>query len=193
MDAVLVAFVGGFIYGGWRTGFLRRLIGIVFMALSFVASAYFRYPVGALATTFFPRIPADYANLVGYTIAFPVVLVALHVAGHFTLGKVRVSGITKEIDQGLGALFGGVEAILILSAVVVIVDTYFGTSSTLGTAVPSGYLKEITQALNGSVTVQLLRGSTVPIVLAIAGPLLPSDVNAIFPAGLPGRLPVPTP
>lgn len=192
MDVVLVGFIGGFIFGGWRTGFLRSLIGIIFMALSFVLSAYFRYPVGQIASTFFKDIPSDYANLVGYTIAFPVVLAALHIAGHFVFGRVQVSGITKEMDKALGAAFGGVEAVLILSAAVVILDTYFGTNSTIAKSVAPGYLKELTAALNGSETVHLLRSSTVPVVLAVLGPLLPKDVGALLPGGLPGRLPFPT-
>jgi MFS superfamily sulfate permease-like transporter len=51
----------------------------------------------------------------------------------------------------------------------------------------------VTQALNGSKTVRLLRGTTVPGVLALVGPLLPKDVTTLLPAGLPGPLPFRTP
>ena len=186
MDVVLVGFVAGFIYGGWRTGFLRRLIGIGFLVISFVASAYFRYPVAAVASTFFKDIPADYANLVGYTIAFPVVLGALHLVGGRLTRSVSVSGLTKEADQALGAAFGGVEAILILSAVVVILDTYFGTGSTLSNQVGFGGLKTFAEQLNASTTFHILRSTTVPATLAILGPLLPSDIKTILPGGLQG-------
>jgi uncharacterized membrane protein required for colicin V production len=191
VDVLLVGFIGGYIYGGWRSGFLRRLLGIVFMVIAFVLAAYFRYGVGTVASSFFKNIPPDYADLVGYVIAFPAILAILHLASHFLLRKVAVKGITRELDAALGAILGGVEAILIISAVIVIVDTYFGTSSTLGKTFPPGYLKELTQALNSSTTVQLLRGSTVPLVLAVLGPLLPKDVGTIFPGGLPTRLPIP--
>jgi uncharacterized membrane protein required for colicin V production len=193
VDVVLVGFIAGFIYGGFRTGFLRRLIGIGFMVVSFVASAYFRYPVGAIASTFFKDIPSDYANLVGYTIAFPAILAALHIGGQLVLGKVRVQGIAEGMDKTLGAVFGGVEAVLILSAGIVILDTYFGTGSSLGATFHGGYLKDLTQAVNASETVHLLRDTTVPVVLTILGPLLPTDVTTILPTGLPNRLPFPTP
>lgn len=189
MDVVLVAFIGGMIFAGWRTGFLDRLIGIGFMALSFVASAYFRYPVGAFAATFLPDVPSEYVNLVGYTIAFPVVLGALHLGRHLLLGRIRVQGVTKEMDAALGAVFGGLEAILIVSAAIVILDTYFGTSSTLGAMFPSGSLKDLAASFNASETVHLLRGTTVPVVLAILGPFLPADVSTILPGGLPTGLP----
>lgn len=186
MDVLLVGFVGGFVYGGWRTGFLRRLIGIGFLVISFVASAYFRYPVAAVASAFFKDIPAGYANLVGYTIAFPVVLGTLHLIGGRLTRSVSVSGLTKEADQALGAAFGGVEAILILSAVVVILDTYFGTGSTLSTEIGLGALKGFTEQLNASTTFHILRSTTVPITLAILGPLLPADIKTILPGGLQG-------
>ncbi|HEX5451608.1 MAG TPA: CvpA family protein [Candidatus Limnocylindrales bacterium] len=193
MDVVLVGFIGGFIFGGWRSGFLKRLIGIAFMAAAFVLGAWFRYPVGAFAATFFKDIPADYANLVGYTIAFPVILGALHLAGHFTLGRVQVRGVTKEMDAALGAIFGGVEAVLILSAAIVILDAYFGTSSSIAKDFAPGALQDLTQALNASTTVQLLRDSSVPLVLAVIHPFLPTDLTTLLTSGLPNRLPFPVP
>ena len=82
MDILLVGFIGGFTFGGWRSGFILRLFGLLFMAISLVLGAYLRVPFGAIATAFFPNIPEDYATLVGYTIAFPVILTVLHVATH---------------------------------------------------------------------------------------------------------------
>ncbi len=193
MDVVLVGFIGGFIYGGWRTGFLRRLIGIVFIGLALVAGAYFRYPVGAIASQVFPSIPPDYADLVGYTIAFPAILAGLHLVGNQFMGRVAVRGMTHELDAALGAAVGGVEAVLILSAVVVILDAYFGTNASIGVAVAPGPLKELTKSLNATTTVQLLRASTVPGVLAVLGPLLPKDIGTLLPGGMPGRLPFPIP
>lgn len=192
MDVVLVGFIAGWIFGGWRTGLLRRLIGIGFMIISFVVSAYLRYPIGAIALTFFKNIPTSYANLVGYAIAFPVILAGLHIASAFLLRKVSMTGITKELDQVLGAVVGGVEGILIIAAAIVILDTYFGTGTTLHQYSGVGAIKSFTQAFNASTTVHLLRGSVVPAVLAILGPLLPKDIKTIVPSGLPTKLPIPT-
>jgi hypothetical protein len=104
-----------------------------------------------------------------------------------------MSGITQEMDRGLGALFGGIEAVLILSAAIVILDAYFGTGSSLSKDLGFGPIRDLTAALNSSETVKLLRGSSVPVVLAVAGPLLPHDITTLLPTGLPGRLPFPTP
>ena len=196
MDVALVGFVAAMIFGGWRTGLIRRLLGLVFLALSLVIGAYLRYPVGAIATTFFKGVPADYANLVGYTIAFPAILAGLHIASHVLLPKTPAHGLSREIDALAGAIFGGIEAVLILTAAIVIFDAYVGTGATLRHAIGPGLLKSITEAMNGSTTVRLLRDTTVPVVLTILGPILPKDLSSLVPAGLPtlpGGLPIPKP
>ncbi len=196
MDIVLVGFIGATIFAGWRAGFIRSVLGLAFMVIAFVAGAYLRYPVGALFTTFFHDVPPDYSNLVGYTIVFPVVLAGLHIVSGLLIRKVAMRGVSREVDSLLGAIFGGVEAILILSAAIVIIDTYLGTSTSLRHALGPGMLKTITDALNGSTTVHLLRDTTVPLVLNVLGPLLPRDISTLIPSGLPslpGGLPLPTP
>jgi len=192
MDAVLVAFIAGWIFGGWRTGLLKRLIGIGFLIISFVVSAYLRYPIGAIAVTFFKGIPTSYANLVGYTIAFPVILAGLHLASGALLKRVSMTGITKELDQALGAVVGGIEGILIISAAIVILDAYFGTGTTLRQYSGLAALRSFTESFNASTTVHILRGSVVPVVLAILGPLLPKDIKSFVPTALPSTLPIPT-
>jgi uncharacterized membrane protein required for colicin V production len=192
MDIVLVGFIAGYVYGGWRTGFLRRLLGLVFTVIALVAGAYIRYPLGAIAGKVLGNVPSDYADLVGYAIAFPAILAGLHVASSFVLGRVGTRGVARGLDAALGAVFGGVEAIVVLSAAVVILDAYFGTISAFGAEVAPGILKEFTAGFNASETVKLLRGSTVPIVLALMSPFLPRDVTQLLPGGLPGRLPFPS-
>ncbi len=196
MDAVLVAFIAGYIFAGWRTGFLRRLIGLAFLAGSFILGAYLRYPIGASASTYFKSIPASYADLVGYTIAFPVILAAAHILTRPLLKDVATSGLSKEADRALGAVFGGVEAVLIISAVIVIFDTYFGPKSASTTFAGLPYLKQLGTSLLGSTTAGLLKATTVPLVLTVLGPVLPREMSSLvngglggLPSGLPTGLP----
>jgi len=90
-------------------------------------------------------------------------------------------------------VFGGIEAILIVSVLVVVVDTHFGTKSQLAADMPPGVLKSFTEAFDGAETVRLLRETTVPVMLAVLGPLLPKDLTTLLPNGLPTRLPFPVP
>ena len=105
------------LFAGWRTGFIRRALGIVLIVVSIVLGAYLRYPIGTISRMFFKNIPADYANLVGYAIAFPLILGGLTIVSSALFRK-PTSGLKREVDGGLGAALGAIEAILIISAVI---------------------------------------------------------------------------
>jgi uncharacterized membrane protein required for colicin V production len=185
MDVVLVGFIVGMLFAGWRTGFIFRALGIVFIVVSIVLGAYLRYPIGAISQTFFKNIPADYANTVGYAIAFPLILGGLTILSRALFHK-PATGMKREVDGALGAALGAVEAILIISALIVIVDTYFGTSSTIHKTAGIASITSLASSFNASTTVHLLRDTTVPIVQGLLSPLLPTNLRSILPNGLPG-------
>ena len=185
-DLLLLVFIAGFVRAGWASGFLRRLVGLGYIAISLVLGAYLREPLGALVNQFFPKIPPSYAEMVGYTIAFTVVVAALNLVSNRILSKVAVRGVSRGLDQALGAVFGGIEALLLISAAIVILDTYFGKTGALATDPGLGFLKTFSQQLDSSTIGQFLIHTTVPFVLAVLGPLLPKDVSSMVPAGLPG-------
>ena len=78
-DLLLLGFIAGYVRGGWSTGFLRRLVGLGYLALALVVGAYLREPVGALVVRLFPQVPPQYADMVGYSIAFAVLVAALNI------------------------------------------------------------------------------------------------------------------
>ena len=202
-DVLLLGFIGGYIKGGWSTGFLRRLAGLGYMALSFVIGAYLRQPIGAIIAGIFPQMPAAYADMLGYSIAFTVLVAGANILTGPILSKVAVGGVSRKLDQALGAVLGGVEAVLIISAAIVILDTYFGTAGALLQDPGLGVMKTISRALDSSTIGQALIHTTVPFVLAVLGPLLPKDISTLVPTtGLPGSgipglgipgFPIPTP
>jgi hypothetical protein len=196
VDVLLLGFISGLIYAGFRTGFIRRLVGLGFLALSFVLGAYVRVPVGALISASF-KVPQSYGELVAYTFIFPAVIVAANVIAHPLLARVAVSGLSREADQVLGAIFGGIEAVLIISAAVVILDTYSTATVGLPSGSGLGVLASFKRDLDATTTVHILRDTTVPVVLAILGPFLPKDVSGALPGGIPSvpglpNLPLPT-
>ena len=187
-DVLLLGFIAGFVRGGWSTGFLRRLVGLGYMAVSFVVGAYLREPLGALVIRVLPQVPSQYADMVGYSVAFGALVAALNLLTGPVLKRTAVSGVSKEMDRALGAVLGGVEAVLIISAAVVILDTYTGTTGSLRSDAGLGFLKSISDALDHSTIGQFLIHTTVPFVLTILGPLLPKDVSTLVPTnGLPGN------
>ncbi len=201
MDIVMVGFIVAFIYGGWRTGFLRRLVGLGFIAISFVLSAFLAKPFGDLVHSTIPDITPAYAQLWAYLLIFPTILIVLHLVIGRLVKNVAVSGISQELDRVLGAIFGAIEAILILTVVVIAVDRYAVqvAATSLGSMRP---LIDLLEGISTSNTATLLRETTVPFLLAIVGPLLPSDLHGLLDklpngnkGGIPGMpgFPIPTP
>ena len=185
-DLVLLGLFAAFIAGGWRSGFVRRLFGLLYMALSFVLGAYFRGPLGAIVVGIFPDIPKQYADMVGYTAAFTILVFAFNFFSNTILSKVAVQGMSKATDKALGAVFGGIEAALIASAAIVILHTYSTEVGTLAKLSGFGILKDVADGIDTSVIGQLLEKTIVPLVLAILGPLLPQDIKSLVPDTIPG-------
>jgi hypothetical protein len=48
-----------------------------------------------------------------------------------------------------------------------------------------GILTSVSEALGESTIGQFLAKTTVPLVLAILGPLLPEDIGSVVPGGIP--------
>jgi uncharacterized membrane protein required for colicin V production len=185
-DLVLLLIIAGFLRGGWSSGFIRRLFGLIFLLISFVAGAYLRAPAGAFVHTFLPKIPSQYADMVGYAVAFSALLIGFNVVSGLILSRVPKTGLAHRTDQLLGVVLGGAEAVLIISAAIVILHTYSDpTSATSGL----GVLHDVRVAVDGSTIGKLLEDTTVPLVLLVLGPLLPKDISAIVPTTIPGGLP----
>lgn len=185
-DLLLLGLFAGFVRGGWSTGFVRRLFGLLFMAGSFVLGAYFRTPIGAIVGGIFPEMPSQYAEMVGYSVAFTVLVTGFNLFSSTILSRLAVKGLSKMTDKVLGAVFGGIEAVLIASAAIVILHTYSAEVATLTELAGFGILKDVATGIDSSTIGKLLSTTTVPLILAILGPLLPMDVTTLVPKTIPG-------
>ena len=189
VDVILLGIFAGFARAGWSSGFVRRLFGLVFIVASFVLSAYLRPIVGGLIQGFFPKVPDQYAEMVGYSITFSALVIVFNLFSRAILSRVAVQGIARRTDQLLGVALGIAEGVLLLSALIVILHTYAEPRSAALPLGSLGILDTITDAIETSTIGQLLENTTVPIVLLVLGPFLPTDIKSIVPTQIPGGLP----
>src|SRR5215213_9588664 len=194
VDLILLGVLAGLARAGWSSGFVRRLFGLVFVIASFVLAAYLRPFAGALIEGFFPKVPDQYAQMVGYSIAFSALVIVFNVFSRAILSRVAVQGIARRTDQLLGVALGIAEGVLLVSALIVILHTYAVPRSSDAFGIASlGILDTVTEAIETSTVVQLLENTTVPIVLLVLVPFLPTDIKSIVPTQIPGGLPfIPT-
>ncbi len=185
----MLGFIAVTVFGGFRSGFVRRVAGLIFLLISFVAGAYLRAPAGALVNAVLPKIPEAYADMIGYSVAFSALLVVFNLFSSKILSRVATGGLSQATDKVLGLIFGGIESILILSAAIVILHTYADASTGVAGIADVGFLHDIRVAVDESTLGKLLEDTTVPIVLLLLGPLLPKDISSIVPTTIPGGLP----
>lgn len=72
-----------------------------------------------------------------------------------------------------------------------ILHTYTDPGNSLSALTDLGALHDIRLAVDQSTIGQLLSKTTVPIVLVVLGPFLPTDIKSIVPMAIPGGFPVP--
>jgi uncharacterized membrane protein required for colicin V production len=189
VDLILLGVFAGFARAGWTSGFVRRLFGLVFIVASFVLAAYLRPVAGGLIEGFFPKVPEQYAETVGYSITFSVLVLVFNLFSRAILSRVAVQGIARRTDQLLGVALGITEGVLLLSALIVILHTYADPANELSAFADLGVLNTLRDAIESSTIGKLLEDTTVPLVLALLGPFLPTDIKSIVPTQIPGGLP----
>jgi uncharacterized membrane protein required for colicin V production len=189
VDLILVGVLAGFARAGWGSGFVRRLFGLVFIVASFVLAAYLRPFAGGVIEGFFPKVPDQYAEMVGYSITFSALLLVFNLFSRAILSRVAVQGIARRTDQLLGVVLGIAEGVLLLSVLIVILHTYSDPANGLGGFAELGILEALRDAIETSTIGRLLEDTTVPLVLLLLGPFLPTDIKSIVPTQIPGGLP----
>lgn len=189
VDLILLGIFAGFARAGWSSGFVRRLFGLVFVVASFVLAAYLRPVAGGLIEGFFPKVPRQYAEMVGYSITFSALVVVFNLFSRAILSRVAVQGIARRTDQLLGVALGIAEGVLLVSAAIVILHTYIDPANELSAFADLGILQALREAIETSTIGQILENTTVPIVLVVLGPFLPTDIKSIVPTQIPGGLP----
>ena len=177
IDLWLLGMIGGFVFGGFRTGFVRRLASLGFLAASFVVAAYLHEPVAALLVGV-AEVRAENAGFVAFVATFLVMYIGLYLVSRPFLNRIAVSGMSRLTDQVLGLGLGLVEGVLLASIAIVIILTY-ANDDLLGAASALGLLPDLREALESSTIARFLMDTTVPFVLAILGPLLPQDIESV--------------
>jgi uncharacterized membrane protein required for colicin V production len=177
IDLWLGGMIAGFAFGGFRTGFVRRLASLGFLALSFVAASYLHTIVAGLLVSV-AKVREDNAGLVAFVVTFAAAYIALNLIARPFLSRIAVTGMSRATDRALGLALGLGEGVLLASVAIVIITTY-AADSLVGAATQLGIVPDLAKALEGSVVARFLTDTTVPLVLAILGPLLPPDIKAV--------------
>ncbi len=165
---------------GFAQGVIRRLLGIASIAFSFLLAANLRDSLGSYLADSWTQFPREYSYMLSFGIMFILSSVIFAIVIQTMYKRTPILAKWPIVDELLGGVLGVVEALLIVGCGIAIMDSFFRLPVGIGDQ-QIGQLKDLYGALNASGTAAVFRDSLIPIFVAVTGPLMPSDIRALYP------------
>lgn len=179
-DWLVIAFVVAMFLLGYAQGIVRRLIGIVAVLFSFLLAANLRDALGNWLAGNWTQFPREYSYMVAFLFLFIVFMVIATIVIQMTYKPAPLFPKAPVLDEFLGGVLGVVQAVLIVACFIAILDSFFRLPVAVGSNQVQVF-KDIFGIVNESQVVSVFRDSIIPLLVAVVGPLLPSDIQSLFP------------
>ncbi len=176
---IFFIFFGLFVLG-FMQGVLRRLLGIASLLLSLLIAAQLRAPFGDFLATNWTQYSSPYNHMLAFGSVFVAFSVASTVALQFFYKSTPLFARYPALDEILGGVLGLVQGALILVAFYLITDPFFSIYGQVPQPNEFPFVRQIFDALQGSVTADVTRHNLVPFLLMFFGGIIPSDVTSVF-------------
>ncbi len=165
---------------GYAQGVVRRLLGIAAVVFSFLLAANLRDALGAWLAGNWTQFPKEYSYMLAFGFLFVVFMVISTIILQASYKPAPVFRKYPVVDEILGGLLGIVQALLIVGAGIAILDSFFRLPVGIGTNQVELF-KNLYGAVNESQVVNIFRDTLIPLFVAVCGPLIPSDIQALYP------------
>jgi uncharacterized membrane protein required for colicin V production len=177
IDLIPIVVVIGYAVGGYFTGVIRRLIGLIALYVAFVAATHMGLQAGALLQQTSAVATAD-SRIYGFFGIVFVVMILIEGAGQLAHSQVQLPAIV--FNHVGGAVLGVVTAILL--SVLVTVELQ-AAGNPVGGSELDATQQNIRDAVNGSHLSVPLTKVLSKSVIAIFQPVLPPDPQIFFGPG----------
>jgi membrane protein required for colicin V production len=174
---LVLFFAAAFVVGVLR-GSVRQLIALGAWLIAFVVAAYLRGPVGDWIAGQARQFSREYVDMLAFGLAFVVLLTFAVIIVEIGGSRVHLTQ-RVAVDDVLGGFLALGVAVLALGAFMIILDSYYAADPATG-ATQFGLVHDMRTALDASGIANSLRGSLIRGLVALLGPLLPSDVRAVY-------------
>ena len=174
---------------GYAQGIVRRLLGIAAIIFSLILGSQLRQPLGEYLANQWTSIAPSYSFMIAFGAVFLAAAVTLSIGIQITYRSAPLFPRYPVLDELLGGLLGVLEGVIILTAIVLILDPYYGqlsTSDTIGRG-EFGLLRTVHGLLDNTLTADIIRHGIIPVVLGLLGFLFPQDVRDTFARALVAR------
>ena len=179
-DILVAFFVAGFFVVGYIQGTLRRVLGLAIAVLSLLLALNLRDPLGAWLAQYWTQLPKPYV----YMLAFGGSALTIYLAGSITIQTFyrRTILFTKAtmLDEVIGGILGALQALLLVGALILVLDSYYHLPSLPADPGEIGILRDIYNFYNSSQVVDLFRSSLIPLFFVLFGWIVPSDLRQYY-------------
>jgi membrane protein required for colicin V production len=179
-DWFVLGFVVVMFVLGYAQGVVRRLLGIAGVLFSFLLAANLRDTLGSFLASNWTQYPREYSYMLAFGVLFVLFEVIFTIVIQASYKPAPIFTRAPVLDELLGGLLGVVQALLVVGAGIVILDSFFRLTVGIGDQqIPQ--VKAIWGAVNTSHVVTAFRDYMTPVFVTIVGPLLPSDIQTLYP------------
>jgi uncharacterized membrane protein required for colicin V production len=181
LDLAVILFLFGFFVLGFIQGTIRRLLGLATVLFSFFLGMYAREPLGEFLGQYWTAVPPQYSAMIAFGTVFLASWIALTLVIQGFYNKTTLFERSTIVDEILGGILGVIEAVVLIGIGIVILDSYYATPASTD---PDGLeiLRSIYGLYDPTATAALYRDTILPAVFALLGPLVPSEIAALFVA-----------
>jgi uncharacterized membrane protein required for colicin V production len=179
-DLLVVFFVAGFFVVGYIQGTLRRALGLAIALVSFLIALNLRAPLGAWLSQYWTQLPQAYVYMVALGGSFLVIFVAGSITAQVFYRKTTIFTKATVVDELVGGVLGAIQALLLVSALIITLDSYYAQSGVSTNPNELGILGDIYAFYNASHVVELFRSSLIPLFFALFGWIVPPDLAEMY-------------
>jgi uncharacterized membrane protein required for colicin V production len=179
-DLLAAFFVGGFFLAGFVQGTLRRLIGLGILVVAILFAINLRDPLGSWLGQYWTQYPKEYSSMLAFGTSFVVIYVGASIAAQVFYRRTQLFKRSAVVDEVVGGLLGILQALLLVGAMIMILDSFFRTPGGVPGSNEIGILRDIFRFYDPSQTANLFRGALIPAFLALFAWITPAGFRALF-------------
>jgi uncharacterized membrane protein required for colicin V production len=182
-DLAAVLFLFGMFVLGFIQGTIRRLLGLAAIVFSFLLAGQLRDPLGAFLAENWTQFPAQYSYMLAYgmVFAFSAILSSIIIQSFYK--HQALFGDAQLLDEVLGGILGVVQGLVFIGIMIVILDSFFELPGIPESPNELPFLRSIHDWYDPSAIAAFYRETLIPATFALLGPLIPEEIQAVFPGG----------
>ena len=179
-DILVAFFVAAFFVVGYIQGTLRRLLGLAIALLSLLIALNLRDPLGAWLAQYWTQLPKPYVSMVALGGSFLTIYIAGSITVQTFYRKTALFAKATVIDELVGGILGALQALLLVGALILVLDSYYAVPGTPTNPNELGILRDIYNFYAPSQVVDLFRASLIPLFFVLFGWIVPSDLREYY-------------